>query len=62
MSCDTHSWPIIEFASWMGARILASCNNTTEITLARARGYATAVIVPKHPTNKIYVLPARSAR
>lgn len=52
----THSWPIIKLAAWAGARVLASCNNVGEIAKARARGYATTVLVPKHPTNKIYVL------
>lgn len=52
----THAWRRIAFSMWKGARVLASCNTVREIPQARQRGYGTAVIVPEHPTNKIYTL------
>lgn len=52
----THSWRHVARAAWRGANVLASCDNVTQIKAARARGYATSVVVPPHPTNKIYRL------
>jgi len=52
----THWWPIVARSAWQGANVLASCNNTSEIAAARARGFGTACVVPPHPTNKIYEL------
>lgn len=52
----THAWREVPREAWRGANVLASCNNVTEIAEARARGYGTASVVPKHPTNKVYEL------
>jgi hypothetical protein len=50
----THAWRDVPVQAWKGANVLASCNNVTEVASARAAGYGTSVIVPPHPTNKIY--------
>ena len=50
----THSWRVLPFTAWRGARVLASCDSVREIPKARARGYAVAVIVPPHPSERKY--------
>lgn len=50
----THAWREVPVQAWKGARVLASCNNVGEVKEARAKGYGTAMIVPPHPTNRIY--------
>jgi hypothetical protein len=52
----THAWRDVSVKAWKGANVMASCNNVSEIGEARAAGWATAVIVPPHPTNKVYEL------
>lgn len=50
----THSWRAIPKAAWSGANVWASCERPEQVAEARARGYAAALIVPPHPTNKVY--------
>lgn len=50
----THSWRRFLPKAWQGARVLASCESASQARQALARGYAVALIVPQHPTNKIY--------
>lgn len=50
----THSWRRFGPKAWRGARVLASCETPQDARLAMARGYAVALIVPPHPTNKVY--------
>lgn len=50
----THAWPTVPATAWQGANVVASCNSVAEVAAARKRGYGTTVIVPAHPTNKIY--------
>lgn len=41
----THAWRDVDSASWQTASVLASCESVAEIPEAKARGYATAVVV-----------------
>jgi len=50
----THSWRRFGVSAWRGARVLASCEKAEDVPAARAKGYAVALIVPPHPTNKVY--------
>jgi ferredoxin-like protein FixX len=50
----THSWRRFTEKAWKGARVLASCERPEQVQQARERGYASALIVPDHPTNKVY--------
>lgn len=50
----THAAADIDQAAWNGARVLASCQSVDEVRRFRSKGYGTALIVPPHPTNKIY--------
>lgn len=50
----SHSWRRFTIRAWRGAKVLASCERPEQVAQAEARGYATALIVPDHPTNKVY--------
>lgn len=41
----THAWREIDHADWNGATVLASCETVEQVHDARARGYATALVV-----------------
>jgi hypothetical protein len=51
----THSWRHIRKQAWAGASVIASCENPEDVAKAQARGYATALVVPPHRTNKVHV-------
>jgi len=50
----THAWQEVDRDSWLDVSVLASCENPLQVLAARARGYATAMVVDSHPTNKLY--------
>jgi ferredoxin-like protein FixX len=50
----THSWRRFGAKAWKGANVLASCERPEQVAQAKAHGYATVLIVPDHPTNKVY--------
>jgi hypothetical protein len=50
----THSWRRILPKHWKGARVMASCEKAEDVPKAMARGYAAVLVVPPHPTNKVY--------
>lgn len=50
----THSWRRFGPKAWRGANVLASCERPEQVRQAQAKGYACALIVPDHPTNKVY--------
>ncbi len=50
----THSWREIKRSSWGQISVLASCDNLEHVEQARARGYATAVIVEKFTSTRTY--------
>jgi hypothetical protein len=41
----THAWRLVDRASWGRVSVLASCETPEQVELARARGYATAIVV-----------------
>jgi hypothetical protein len=43
----THASADVEKESWMGANVIASCDDFSEIAAAKARGYATAFVALK---------------
>jgi hypothetical protein len=51
----THSWRDVNRQSWGNVSVLASCETTADVRIARALGYATAVVVEKHASDKAYV-------
>jgi hypothetical protein len=50
----THSWRRFGANAWKGAAVLASCEKPEQVAQAQAKGYSCVLIVPYHPTNKVY--------
>ena len=46
----THAWRDIPAEAWQGANVLASCESAADIRAAQAKGYATALVIPKNGT------------
>jgi hypothetical protein len=43
----THAWRDIPAVAWQGASVIASCETVEQVREARARGYATALVLPR---------------
>lgn len=52
----THASKTVARESWGNVSVLASCDTLADIPAARAKGYATAVVVPHHTTDKAYIV------
>lgn len=52
--CYTHAWRIVDRASWGRVSVLASCETPEQVELARARGYATALVVEQFATDRLH--------
>lgn len=51
----THAWRDVERASWAdGASVLASCESAADVRDATTRGYATALVVSEHLSERRY--------
>lgn len=50
----THAWRDVPRREWSNVSILASINNIGEAIAARENGYASAIIVGEHKSNKAY--------
>lgn len=50
----THGWRTVDRASWGPVSVLASCETPEQVELARARGYATAVVVEEFESRRLY--------
>jgi hypothetical protein len=50
----THAWRRVPVASWLGARVLASCEKISDAVKAIAAGYPVALIVPPLTNNKAF--------
>lgn len=48
----THAWRMVERASWGDVHVLASCETAVDVGAARARGYATALVVETFPSER----------
>jgi hypothetical protein len=58
----THAWRKVPRIQWKNVSILASISNTSEIEDARLQGYAPAIVVPEHPSEKAYALPGSTTK
>jgi hypothetical protein len=47
----THGWREVSRTSWGLVSVLASCESLADVILARAKGYAAAVVVARHPAD-----------
>lgn len=52
----THAWEHVAREEWSHVSILASVSNTGEVGAARKQGYAPAIVVPEHPSEKAFQL------
>jgi len=51
----THAWRTVARESWGKVSVIASCETVEEIQQARARGYATAMVVQSYDKDTTYV-------
>lgn len=58
----THAWHNIPRAIWSNVSVLASVESVNQIAEARKQGYACAVVVSEHPTDKAYTLPGSNTK
>lgn len=52
----THAWKHVSREEWNQVSILASISHTGEVEEARKQGYAPAIVVPEHPSEKAFQL------
>lgn len=52
----THAWGHVPREEWSHVSILASVSDTSEVEAARKQGYAPAIVVPEHPSEKAFKL------
>jgi hypothetical protein len=50
----THAWRDVERASWGRVSVLASCESREEVELAKARGYATSIVVEEYESDRLH--------
>ena len=52
----THAWKHVPRNIWSNVSILASVSSTKEVSAAHKQGYAPAIVVDSHPSDKTYTL------
>lgn len=52
----THAWRQVPRDAWSHVSVLASVSDAKEVRQARKQGYAPAIVVPQHPSDKAYLL------
>ena len=50
----THAWRWLPRKAWGSISVLASCETPADIVAARRRGYATALVVPEHESDRVH--------
>ena len=58
----THAWAHVPRKEWSNVSVLASVESVKEVEEARKMGYAPALIVPEHPSEKMYKLAGSDVR
>lgn len=56
----THAWRTVERKSWGNVSVLASCETPEDVALAHERGYATALVVERFESEKLYEIGSRA--
>ena len=57
----THAWRTVNRDAWGSISVLASCETPLDVAEAHARGYATALVVDGHPSDKLYEIDTVAA-
>src|SRR5579864_6624029 len=52
----THAWRNVPRRTWSNVSVLASVDNASDVQAARAQGYAPAIVVSEHSSDKAYQL------
>jgi hypothetical protein len=52
----THAWQHVPASIWSNVAMLASVSTTEEVAEARQQGYAPAIVVAEHPSERSYYL------
>ena len=58
----THAWAYVPKSVWSNVSVLASVESTSEVSAARAQGYAPAIVVDHHTTDKAIQLPGSETK
>lgn len=58
----THCWKNVPRELWSNVSVLASVDSIKDVEAARANGYAPAMVVPEHISEKAYVLPGSDTK
>jgi hypothetical protein len=58
----THAYRHVPKSFWRNVSTLASIESASEAEGARAQGYAPAIVVPYHPSDKAYTLPGSDTK
>jgi hypothetical protein len=58
----THAWKHVKREEWSHVSILASVSSTNEVAEAKQQGYAPAIVVSEHPSEKAYLLPGSDVK
>lgn len=53
----THAWEHVPREEWSHVSVLASIDSISDVSAAREQGYAPAMVVAEHPSEKAYQLP-----
>lgn len=56
----THSWAHVPRSTWGKVSVLASIESTDQVAAVHSYGYAPALVVAEHYTDKAYTLPGSS--
>ena len=51
----THAWKTVQRRSWGQVSVLASCETLGEVKQAKAKGYATALVLENFKSDKVYL-------
>lgn len=52
----THAWRSVKRRSWRDVNVFASCETAADVNDARVRGYASAIVVPKFDTDRLFLM------
>jgi hypothetical protein len=58
----THCWDYVVKDVWSNVSMLASVDSADEVMYARQNGYAPAIVVAEHPSEKVYTLPGSDTK
>lgn len=58
----THAWKNVPREEWTNVSMLASVTDTSEVAEARANGYAPAIVVPEHPSERAFQMDGSNTK